>query len=220
MAKPQLTAPCLALVTDRRLCDNGVTLAEKVSQAVKGGVGIVQLREKDLPADELLALARDVKATIGGRALFIVNGSPEVALAVGADGVHLPEDGPTVTEVRRITGDDLLIGRSVHSLEAALRAGTDGADYLFVGTIFPSRSHPEGPATGVALLRDIGRQVAIPCFGIGGVDASNVGKVMDAGASGAAVISAILGAAEPELAVRELIEAMQTATTAKVGDKR
>ncbi len=219
MPKPQLKTPCLALITDRSLCHAGA-LSTKVAQAVSGGVGIVHLREKDLPAAELLVLAREVKSAIAGRALFIVNTDLDAALAVGADGIHLPENGLPIAEARNLVGSDLLIGRSMHSLEAALQAEADGADYLFIGTIFPSRSHPNGPVTGVALLREVARRVAVPCFGIGGIDAANVREVMVSGAAGVAVISAILAAPDSQRAARELVEAMQTTTAVRGGERR
>lgn len=230
MAKPQLRLPCLALVTDRSLCQDLASgeshwrqpLAAKVAQAVRGGVGLVQLREKDLPAAQLLALAQELRAVTAARALLVINDRLDVALAAGPDivGVHLPEEGLPVAAARRLAGHDFLIGRSVHSVQAAVQAQEEGADYLFVGTIFPSRSHPNAPTAGPVLLRQVAEAVSIPFLAIGGVVATNVGEVMRAGASGAAVISAILASPSPEVAARDLWAAMTATPAATTGEGR
>jgi thiamine-phosphate pyrophosphorylase len=203
----KLTIPCLALVTDRRLCQT-LSLEEAVAQAIEGGANLVQLREKDLPAAELLALADKLRAVTRGRALFLVNDRLDVALACAADGVHLPERGLSVAVARRLAGEGFIIGRSVHSTAEAVLAQEQGADYVQVGTIFASRSHSGQPVAGLALLEAAAREVTIPILAVGGITAANVGEVIGAGASGAAVISAILGAPSPREAARALSEAM------------
>ena len=125
-------------VTDRALCRGADGLVAAVEAAVSGGADAVQLREKDLAEAELLPLARRLRAVTEGRALLIVNGPLEVALAAGADGVHLPEDAPMPLRPRR----GFLVGRSVHSAEAARRAEAEGADYLVAGPVYETRSHP------------------------------------------------------------------------------
>jgi len=204
----KLTVPCLALVTDRSAL-GGLSLEEAVAQAVEGGANLVQLREKDLPAADLLALAERLRAvTRLGRALFLVNDRLDVALACAADGVHLPERGLPVAVARRLAGDGFIIGRSVHGVAEAVRAQEEGADYVQVGPIFASRSHPDQPPAGLALLEAVAAAVTIPILAVGGVTAANVGETMAAGASGAAVISAILGAPSPREAARALAQAM------------
>ena len=203
----KLTIPCLALVTDRSAL-GGLPLEEAVAQAVEGGANLVQLREKDLPAGELLALAERLRAVIAGRALFLVNDRLDVALACAADGVHLPERGLPVAAARRLAGDGLIVGRSVHSVAEAVRARDEGADYVQVGSIFASRSHPDQPPAGLGLLKAVAAAVTIPILAVGGVTAANVGDVLRAGASGAAVISAILGAPSPREAAHGLAQAM------------
>ena len=203
----KLTIPCLALVTDRRLCQT-LSLEEAVAQAIEGGANLVQLREKDLPAAELLALADKLRAVTRGRALFLVNDRLDVALACAADGVHLPERGLSVAVARRLAGEGFIIGRSVHSTAEAVLAQEQGADYVQVGTIFASRSHSGQSVAGLALLEAAAREVTIPILAVGGITAANVGEVIGAGASGAAVISAILGAPSPREAARALSEAM------------
>ena len=204
----KLTVPCLALVTDRSAL-GGLSLEEAVAQAVEGGANLVQLREKDLPAADLLALAERLRAvTRLGRALFLVNDQLDVALACAADGVHLPEQGLTVAVARRLAGDGFIIGRSVHGVAEAVRAQEEGADYVQVGPIFASRSHPGQPVAGLGLLEAVAARVTIPILAVGGITAANVDQAMAAGASGAAVISAILGAPSPREAARGLAQAM------------
>jgi len=206
----KLTIPCLALVTDRRLCQT-LSLEEAVAQAVDGGANLVQLREKDLPSNELLALADKLRAVTLGRSLFLVNDRLDVALACAADGVHLPEQGLPVAAARRLAPETFIVGRSVHSVAEAVRAQEEGADYVQVGSIFASRSHPDQPAAGLALLEATAAAVTIPILAVGGITAANVGEVMQVGASGAAVISAVLGAPSPREAARALAQAMAAA---------
>jgi thiamine-phosphate pyrophosphorylase len=208
----KLTIPCLALITDRHLCQT-LPLEEAVAQAVEGGANLVQLREKDLPAADLLALAEKLRAVTRGRALFLVNDRLDVALACAADGVHLPEHGLSVAATRRLAGDGFIIGRSVHSVAEAVRAQEEGADYVQVGAIFASRSHPDQAPAGLGLLEAVAAAVTIPILAVGGITAANVGDVLRAGASGAAVISAILGAPSPREAAHGLAQAMAAVKT-------
>ena len=208
----KLPIPCLTLITDRRLCER-LSLEEAVARAVGGGINVVQLREKDLAAAELVPLADHLRAITRDKALLIVNSRLDVALLCGADGVHLPERGPSVAATRRLAGDGLIIGRSVHSAEEAVKAEEEGADYVQVGAIFPTRSHP-GPPAGPGLVESVAARVTIPIVAVGGITARNVGEVMQAGARGAAVISAILGSPSPGAAARRLAEAMVEAAAA------
>jgi thiamine-phosphate pyrophosphorylase len=205
----KLPSPCLTLITDRRLC-RGLSLEEAVARAVGGGVDVVQLREKDLSAAQLVPLADRLRAITQGKALLIVNGRLDVAQVCGADGVHLPERGASVAATRRLAGDGFIIGRSVHSVEEAVKAQDEGADYVQVGAIFPTRSHP-GPPAGLTLLERVVATLAIPVLAVGGITADNVGQVMQAGAAGAAVISAVLASPSPAAAARRLAEAMAEA---------
>jgi thiamine-phosphate pyrophosphorylase len=209
----RLPIPCLTLITDRRLCQ-GLSLGEAVVRAVGGGVNVVQLREKDLAAAQLVPLADRLRAITQDKALLIVNTRLDVALVCGADGVHLPERGPSVAATRRLAGDGFIIGRSVHSAEEAAKAQEEGADYVQVGAIFPSRSHPGQTPAGPGLLESVAARVTIPIVAVGGITAGNVGRVMQAGARGAAVISAILDSSSPGAATRRLAEAMVEAAAA------
>jgi thiamine-phosphate diphosphorylase len=195
------------LVTDRALCPLP-QLPALVAHLVENGVDAVQLREKDLPASRLLDLGRKLRAATEGRALLFVNGSVEVALACGADGVQLGEEAGTVAETWARAGTRLIIGRSVHGLRGARTAEAEGADLLVLGTIFPSRSHPGGKAAGPALVSDVTASVRLPVIGIGGIDATKAAEVIRAGATGVAVISAILAAADPAAAARSIRSAV------------
>ncbi len=196
--------PSLWLVTDRALCPLD-RLPAVVEAVLSGGVDGVQLREKDVPSAELLAAARSLRSVTRGRAALYVNGHVDVALAAGADGIHLGEGvAPTADEVRRRSGAGFGVGRAAHSPAAAIAAEREGVDVIVLGTIYPSRSHPEGVASGPALVRCVARQVRTPIVAIGGLTSANAATVVEAGAHGVAVISALLAAPDPEAAARSL----------------
>ena len=201
-----LPKPCLCLVTDRSATSGD--LEERVVQAVQGGVDLVQLREKDLPGGQLLALAESLLKAIGGRANLIVNERVDVALAAGAQGVQLGEDGLSVSAARMAVGSGALVGRSVHSLQAAVQAEADGADFLVIGTMFASLSHPNETPAGIGLMRQISGKCWLPPIGIGGITPKNAPEVIKAGACGVAVISNILAAPDPKAAAAKLKESI------------
>lgn len=208
-ARPRLPLPCVMLVTDRHLCGER-SLCDLVEAAVDGGVGIVQIREKDLPGGELYDLVDRIKTKLGSRALVLVNERLDVALAAHADGVELPSSAIPVEAARPLV-PNLLLGRSVHELGDAAEAAARGADLLVVGTIFASQSHPGGPTVGPSLLRKLSASVHIPLIGIGGITAANAGQVIGAGASGVAVVREILDALDPRAAAARLVAAVQDA---------
>lgn len=185
-----------------------------VADAVAGGINLVQLREKDLPTRPLLELARELRAAIEPRAQLIVNGRADVAVAAGAAGVHLPADGLPSEGARAALGPAAMVGRAVHSAEEARALATEDLDYVQLGTIFDSRSHPQGPTIGVEAVRQAA-SCGVPVLGIGGITVGNAASVIQAGAHGVAVISAILGQPRPARAARELCEAVQEAWHAR-----
>ena len=210
--KPPLPIPCLCLVTDLRLCQLDLgELESKVAGAVRGGVNVVQLREKDLPGGPLLEVAERLRRLTEGSALLFINERVDVAVACGADGVQLGEQGMPVGAARRVAGENVLIGRSVHSVEGAVEAERAGADLLLLGSTFATDSHAGVKPSGPHLLSRIADRLSIPLLGIGGIGAANVGQVIDGGGSGAAVISAILGSGNPEGAAREMKGAIDAA---------
>ena len=204
-----LSYPTLCLVTDRLRC-NGRRIEDVVDAAVDGGAGMVQLREKDLPATELFSLAQRLKDVIGSRAQLFINDRIDIALAANADGVQLGENALPLQAARQVSGRKLLLGRSVHSVSGGLDAEAQGADILTLGTIFPTASHPGARAGGSELVREVAAAVKIPFLGIGGIDASNVGRIIAEGAAGAAVITALTTAPDPAAAASALLQAMRS----------
>jgi thiamine-phosphate pyrophosphorylase len=201
------------LVSDRTRL-RGRQLEEVVAAAVEGGVNAVQLREKDLPTAELYGLAMTLRYVLRGQALFLVNDRIDVALAAGADGVHLPEHSLPGKAVREMAGESCLAGRSVHSADAAQHAEAEGLDYVIAGPVFETASHTGQPPAGLELIRAVSEAVRVPVLAIGGINTSNVREVIAAGADGVAVISAIWDAADASAAARELRGALDDAYTA------
>lgn len=208
MAQPgPLPVPTLMLVTDRALLASR-DWSELAQAAAAGGVNAVQIREPGLTARELFSIVTSIQSALPSGVLTIVNDRLDVALACGADGVQLGARSLPVRIARGIAGE-LTLGASVHSLEEAVQAERDGADYLVVGTMFPSRSHPGKAPEGLPLLREIRGTVGLPLIGIGGVTAERASSVMKAGASGVAVISEIMAANDVEQSARRLRQALQ-----------
>lgn len=201
-----MPTPCLCLVTDPTVEHR--ELMERVVKAVEGGVDLVQLRYKTLPGGQLLDLASSLLSAIDGRARLIINERADVALAAGTHGVQLGEDGLPVSAARQVLGKESLIGRSVHSKQVAIQAELDGADFLVVGTMYASKSHPEEPPAGPGLMREISGECKLPLIGIGGVTPENADELVQAGASGVAVISNILSADDPGAAAKRLKETL------------
>jgi thiamine-phosphate diphosphorylase len=195
----------LMLVTDRRQCGDR-SLAQIVSAAIEGGVNAVQLREKDLPADELLALARQLRGVCGERALLFINDRVDIALLSGADGVQLGERGLPVAAVRQLLPASMRVGRSVHSVDTARAAEQDGADFLIAGTIYATASHPEAEVGGLEFLQALTSRVSLPVIAIGGVTPERAADCIDAGAAGVAVVSGILASSRPETAAMNYVE--------------
>ena len=178
-------------------------LEDAVERALRGGVKAVQLREKEMPAKELLGLARRLRRlTSGHRARLFINGRVDVALACGADGVHLGTAGlpPEAAKFCAAMAEkDLMIGVSTHSLAEAEAAQRAGAGFITFGPVFDTPSkRAYGPPLGVQALKLAVRAVGIPVFAIGGIKPGNLKDVMAAGASGVALISGVLGAEDIE----------------------
>ena len=163
-----------------------------------------------------MALACSILEVIGEKAKLVVNERADVALAAGSQGVHLGEEGLPVRSARKILGDGPLIGRSVHSIEAAVQADSDGADYLIVGTMYASRSHPGEQPAGPELLRNISGKCQLPLIGIGGVTPDNAVELIEAGASGVAVITNILAADDPRAAAERLKAILMASWSARM----
>lgn len=197
------------VLADRSLAQ-GRSEEEIARAAARGGATAVQLRGKGCSGRQLylagMALRR-LTRELG--LLFIVNDRVDVALAVDADGVHLGQEDLPLEAARRLMGRRKLIGISVDTVEEALAAQAGGADYLGAGPVFPTPSKADaGPVLGLEGLARISRAVRIPVVGIGGVNADNAGRVIEAGASGVAVISAVVAAPDVAAATAALARAL------------
>ncbi len=191
-------------------------LPQIVRQAVLGGVDVVQWRDKDTPKAALRGQAEVMRSAIPAPKLLMTNHAAKMQKAenwnlMRADGLHLPEFGQSVSEVRQLVGPGLLIGCSVHSVEGAKKAADAGADYLLAGTIFASQSHPEVVPRGWVLLAEIAAVVDLPLIAIGGITPQNLGLCLDAGASGVAVLSPIMQASDPQAAAQAYRAALDAA---------
>lgn len=200
-----LAAARLYVLIDGR--DSDVAFAELAGGLIESGVDVLQLRDKRLADRDLLARARRLrKLTRGTRTLFIMNDRADLAALCEADGVHVGQDELSVAEARAIAGRHAIIGVSTHSLAQARQAAADGADYIGVGPTFPSRTKTFDSAElqGVELLRAVAGELSLPAFAIGGIEAGNLADVLAAGISRVAVSGAVLAAADPLAAAREL----------------
>lgn len=188
-------------------------LRELLCSALAGGADLVQLRDKDAGDDAVLAAApafRELCAEHG--ALFVVNDDPALALAAGADAVHVGQDDMPVARAREESGGDLLVGLSTHSpaqFDAGMRSG---ADYLCAGPVFATPTKPGRPATGWELIRHAARAAPadLPWFAIGGIDEGNVGAAAAAGATRAVVVRAVRDAPDPRAAASALRTELET----------
>ena len=194
----------LYLVTDRGIL-NGRNLEEAVEEAILGGVTLVQLREKAASTLEFYNTALKVKAVTDKYNIpLIINDRLDIALAVDAAGLHVGQDDMPAHIARKILGPDRILGVSTANLKEALKAQKDGADYIGVGAMFPTSSKSDTRDVTLNELRRIKESIKIPVVAIGGINQSNVKQIIEAGADGAAVISAILGRNDIKQAALEL----------------
>lgn len=194
----------LYAVTDRAWVGRQ-TLPEQVEAALKGGATCVQLREKELDGTALLEEAKVLAALCRRYGVpLIINDNVEVALASGADGVHVGQDDLTVEQVRRLAGDRLIVGVSAHTVEQALAAQAGGADYLGVGAVFATATKSDAHVLPRETLAEICRAVDIPVVAIGGIGEDNLLQLAGTGVDGAALVSAIFSAPDVEGQCRKL----------------
>lgn len=209
MSRLPLAQPSLCLITDPSLPD----LIARMLLALQAGVTMVQLRGHTLSASALYRLGCDLRALCDAHgAILIVNDRVDVALACAADGVQLGVRSLPIQSARQIIGPERIIGASVHSLTEAQQAHAEGADFLLVGTIFASQSHPGEVPAGLPLLRSI--REALPTstlLAIGGITSANAPSVQQAGADGVATISAILHSPDITQAVCDIQNVLQPA---------
>ncbi|MDK2855220.1 MAG: thiamine-phosphate pyrophosphorylase [Bacillota bacterium] len=201
----------LYAITDRRLA-GGRSSAEVMEKAILGGVTLVQLREKEAGGREMVEEAQALLQVTRRYGIpLIINDRLDVALAVGAEGVHLGQEDIPCRLARQILGPEKIIGVSASTVEEAVQAERDGADYLGVGAVFPTGTKADaGEAIGLDALAAIKARVKIPVVAIGGINAANAAQVAATGVDGLAVVSAIVAAADPEEAARRLLAAFRS----------
>lgn len=201
----------LYLITDRQFCE-GRSLEEMVSLAIEGGARLLQYREKVLSKKDSYDAAlhlRELTRTMG--VTFIINDDCDLALAVDADGLHIGQEDLPLPVVREIlTGK--IIGVSVHTVEEAERMEKEGADYLSLGPVFTTRTKVTRPPIGVTSIRAVRERVTLPLYVIGGITLSHVREMIDAGADGVAVISAVWTSTEISRTTSNFLRAITGAT--------
>lgn len=199
----------LYAVTDQTWSNN-ITLKEQVELAIQGGVTFVQLREKKKSKEEIIQIAREIKQITDKYQIpFVINDNVEVALEVGADGVHVGQEDMKAVEARRILGDKKIIGVSVHTVEEAVEAQKMGANYIGVGAVFPTSTKKNAVKMSNKTLQDICQAVDIPVVAIGGIQTENIMELKESGIDGIAVVSAIFSKKDIKQAAKELREMVE-----------
>jgi thiamine-phosphate pyrophosphorylase len=205
--------PSLYVILDRT-ASGGRDLEPLLEAVIAGGCRMVQLREKTWPSGRLLPLARRLRERCRrADVTFVVNDRVDLAVAVAADGVHLGQDDLPPVAARPLLRTGMILGRSTHSAEQARAAVEEGADYVAVGSMFPTATKPDFELVGPDLVRAVRPLVRIPLVGIGGITPDNAAQVIRAGADGVAVISAVGEAADPEAATRRFLDVIRAART-------
>ena len=201
----QLEGRSLYLLLTKGICQLGWETV--LREAIAGGVGIVQVREKSMADAELLAHARQVRElTRESGTHLIMNDRPDLAVLAGCDGVHVGQEELSVRDVRRIVGPDLLVGVSTHSIEQARQAVLDGASYIGVGPTFPSHTKQFEEFAGLELVQQVSEEISLPAFPIGGIVAANLDAVLATGATRVAVSGAVCRSEDPRRAAGDLCE--------------
>ena len=210
MKSANITAAALQLyaVTDSRWLKGG-SLAEAVEKALAGGVTCVQLREKHLPFDEFLRTAKEIKSLCQSYHVpFIVDDNLDIALACDADGLHIGQNDMPAAKARKLLGPDKILGVSAQTVEQAIAACRDGADYLGVGAVFPTGTKTDAVKVPLDTLKAITAAVDIPVVAIGGINADNIAELSGTGITGAAVVSAIFAQDDIKKAAANLRQLM------------
>jgi thiamine-phosphate diphosphorylase len=195
------------VIIDPQAC-RGRDPVEVARMAIDGGASVIQWRDKRRDKGDQLADARAIAAACrDGGAIFIVNDHVDLAIACGADGVHLGQHDLPIEAARPIAGDGMLIGVSTNNADEARAAEAAGADYVAVGAIFTTASKTNTRPADLDRIRDVKAAVHVPVVAIGGIEASNIRSVIEAGADAAAIISAVCSAEDPRAAAKELMSA-------------
>ena len=171
---------------------------EMAQSMIQGGVDLIQLRAKELVSAEIAQLAAELHTLTAGRGVpLIINDHPEVARVVAAEGVHVGQDDMPIAEAREIAGANCLVGKSTHSVDQAIRAFSEGADYIGFGPIFATPTKPDYPPVGLEEIQKVHDAVRIPIFCIGGIKLDNLAEVIEAGARRVVIVSGLLQARNP-----------------------
>lgn len=187
------------------------TLIEQVKEALDGGITFLQLREKNLSEEEFLQEAVEMKKLADQyKVPFVINDNIEVALRAGADGVHVGQDDMPVEEVRKLLGDDKIIGVSAHNVEEAVRAEKGGADYLGVGAVYTTPTKEDASVVSLEEIKKICDTVSIPVVAIGGIKEKNIMNLKGTNVAGAAVVSAVFGAEDIKETVQRLLKMVKS----------
>lgn len=195
----------LYAVLDKTVLKNSGLIFNKAEEIKNSGVDIIQYRDKESKKETVLENARNLKKILASaKAMFIINDYLDIAKLVDSDGIHLGQKDASVKTARRILGNDKIIGVSCHSLNQAVKAQNNGADYISIGPIFSTPTKPGYKAVGPDLIRAAGKKIKIPFFVIGGINENNIGEVSSIGAKRAAVCRAICRAKKARLAVKKL----------------
>jgi len=194
----------LYAVTDRTWL-KGRSFIDVIEEALKAGVTFLQLREKNLDYSSFLTLAREIKKVVDKYKIpYVINDNVDIALACGADGVHVGQKDMDAKDVRKIIGPDKILGVSAQTVEQAVAAERNGADYIGVGSVFPTSTKPDAETVSFETLREICKSVSIPVVAIGGINKDNAMKLAGSEIDGIAVVSAIFAQDDIAASVREL----------------
>ena len=185
--------------------------AKEMAEAlIGGGVDLLQLRAKDYPAADIEKLGEELRAVTAGAGVpLVINDHVEIARNLGAEAVHLGQDDMSIAEARKIVGADCAVGKSTHSLDQAIRAFYEGADYIGFGPLFATPTKPDYPPIGLMEIEKVHDAVRIPIFCIGGIKLDNLPKVIEAGAQRVVIVSGLLQATDPRdyaRAAKELLK--------------
>lgn len=214
----KLSEKRLYLVTNSDNFSNSDDFLDAVASALEGGVDIIQLREKNMSASQIMVLGGKIKqlcALYG--AIFIINDRVDIALALEADGVHLGQDDMDVHSARKILGNDFIIGVSTHAPEQAQKAVSDGADYIGVGPVFETPTKAGRKAVGLDYAAWVSKNISIPAFAIGGINLENCESVLDTGISRLAVVRAIINSPSPEKSAKEFLNKLDKKAVVQAG---
>ena len=198
----RIRLPSICMITDDSSCESDQGLLDRISKSVRGGVNMVHLRNSKKSSSELYYLALQIRSITLDKALFFVNDRVDIAIASDADGVQLKESSFSVQDTRKIWGDRLMIGRSIHSLESAIQSQNEGADFLLGGTVFKSETHKDVEPNGLHFLTSLKDKIDIPIIAIGGITEDNVGECIKSGANGVAMIRSFSNSKDPEKVAR------------------